>query len=208
MVELYMARTCRYGVLKVIGGDLHKQSGDLLITPANNRLSGREAIDALVHKEAGDELREKCRDISVHQRTLNLPPCPVTTCVLTEPYNLKGQFKNILHLVGPDCRRPNQDEARRVLIKETYDTLFEQLRGMKKVKKVIAPAISMGIFAYPHREGAKRTLGHLLEWLDTDDTNNVEEYIIIVKEKNFINNMRTVYRETEDQLPGIDTTNE
>ena len=115
MVELYMARTCRYGRLKVIGGDLHKQSGDLLITPANNRLSGREAIDGLVHKEAGEELREKWREISVQQRTFNLPPCPVTTCVLTEPYNLKGQFKNILHLVGPDCRRPNQDEARRVL---------------------------------------------------------------------------------------------
>ena len=29
---------------------------------------------------------------------------------------------------------------------------------------------------------------------------------IVVKEKNFIKNMRTVYRESEDQLPGIDTT--
>jgi hypothetical protein len=29
---------------------------------------------------------------------------------------------------------------------------------------------------------------------------------LIVKERNFINNMRTVYRESEDQFPGTDIT--
>ena len=44
MVELYMARKCRWGVLRVIGGDLHLQEADAVVTPANNRLSGREGI--------------------------------------------------------------------------------------------------------------------------------------------------------------------
>ncbi len=208
MVELYMARTCRYGTLRVIGGELHKQEGDVLVTPANNRLSGREGLDAMVHKAAGEELRQKCQDISVEQRTKNLPPCPVTTCVTTEPYDLKDKFKHIIHLVGPDCRRPNQDEARRELIREAYASLIAELKSMKKVKTVIAPPISMGVFAYPHREGARMTLEILLDWLDNDEKNKIEDYTIIVKEKNFINNMRTVYRETEDTLPGRDTTND
>ncbi len=208
MVELYMARTCRYGKLKVIGGDLHKQEADVLITPANNRLSGREGLDAQVHLAAGDDLRQKCRDISVVQRTKNLPPCPVTTCVTTEPYELKEQFKHIIHMVGPDCRRPNQDEARRELIREAYASLFNELKGLKKIKTIVAPPISMGVFAYPHREGARMTLEILLDWLENDDKAKIDEYTIIVKERNFINNMRTVYRETEDTLPGRDTTNE
>ena len=208
MVELYMARTCRYGKLRVIGGDLHMQNADVLITPANNRLSGREGLDALVHLAAGDDLRQKCRDISVVQRTKNLPPCPVTTCVTTEPYELKDQVKHIIHMVGPDCRRPNQDEARRELIREAYASLFVELKGIKKVKTIAAPPISMGVFAYPHREGARMTLEILLDWLENDDKAKIDEYTIIVKEKNFINNMRTVYRETEDTLPGRDTTNE
>lgn len=58
MVELYMARTCRWGMLRVIGGDLHLQEADAVITPANNRLSGREGIDAQIHNAAGEELRE------------------------------------------------------------------------------------------------------------------------------------------------------
>ena len=36
----------------------------------------------------------------------------------------------------------------------------------------------------------------------------IDEYTIIVKDRNFIGNMRTVYRESEDQLPGFDSTNE
>jgi len=201
-----MARTCRWGVVRVIGGDLHLQEADAVITPANNRLSGREGIDAQIHKAAGDELREFCRGVSVEQRKLNLPPCPVTTNVVSSPYNLKERFKHIIHVVSPDCRRPNQDESRRDLLPQTYHHLFDTLKGLKGIKVVMAPPLSMGVFAYPHREGARLTLETLLGIMDGDEDPGVKEYNIVVKEKNFIKNMRTVYRESNDLLPGTDTT--
>ncbi len=34
MAELYMARTCKWGTLRVVGGDLWNHEGDVLITPA------------------------------------------------------------------------------------------------------------------------------------------------------------------------------
>lgn len=190
----------------MIGGDLHLQEADAVITPANNRLSGREGIDALIHNAAGEELRGFCREISVEQRKLNLPPCPVTTNIISKPYNLGKQFKKIIHVVSPDCRRPNQDEARRKLLPETYDNLFVTLKELKKVKTIAAPPLSMGIFAYPHREGARLTLECLLGFLDGEEDPGITEYNLIVKERNFINNMRTVYRESEDQFPGTDIT--
>ena len=201
-----MERTCRWGVVRVIGGELHLQEADAVVTPANNRLSGREGLDAQIHKAAGDELREFCRGVSVEQRKLNLPPCPVTTNVVSKPYNLKERFKHIIHVVSPDCRRPNQDESRRDLLPQAYHNLFDTLKGMKGVKVVTAPPLSMGVFAYPHREGARLTLETLLGLMDGEENPGIKEYNIVVKEKNFIKNMRTVYRESEDQLPGIDTT--
>tara|TARA_B100001996_G_scaffold281396_1_gene221808 strand:- start:579 stop:1190 length:612 start_codon:yes stop_codon:yes gene_type:complete len=201
-----MARTCRWGVVRVIGGDLHLQEGDVVITPANNRLSGGEGIDAQIHKAAGDELREFCRGVRVEQRKLNLPPCPVTTNVVSDSYNLKERFKHIIHAVSPDCRRPNQDESRRDLLPQTYHHLFDTLKGMKGVKVVMAPPLSMGVFAYPHREGARLTLETLLGIMDGDEDPGIKEYNIVVKERNFIKNMRTVYRESNDLLPGTDTT--
>lgn len=201
-----MARTCRWGVVRVIGGDLHLQEGDVVITPANNRLSGREGLDAQIHKAAGDELRDFCTGVRVEQRKLNLPPCPVTTNVVSKPFKLKERFKHIIHVVSPDCRRPNQDESRRELLPQTYHHLFDTLKGMKSVKVVMAPPLSMGVFAYPHREGARLTLETILGIMDGEEDPGIKEYNIVVKERNFIKNMRTVYRESNDLLPGIDTT--
>ena len=203
-----MARTCRWGVVRVIGGELHLQEGDVVITPANNRLSGREGLDAQIHKAAGDELRDFCTEVRVEQRKLNLPPCPVTTNVVSESFNLKERFKHIIHVVSPDCRRPNQDESRRELLPQTYHHLFDTLKGMKDVKVVMAPPLSMGVFAYPHREGARLTLETILGIMDGEEDPGIKEYNIVVKERNFINNMRTVYRESNDLLPGTDTTME
>jgi hypothetical protein len=66
----------------------------------------------------------------------------------------------------------------------------------------------MGIFSYPHREGARKTLEMILNALDGEEDPGFNEFTLVVKEKNFINNLRTVYREGEDQMPGIDTTSE
>ena len=206
MAELYMARTCKWGVLRVVGGDVWNYSGDVLITPANNRLSGREGLDALIHKKAGQELTDVTRNICLDMRKINAPPCAVTKNVVTEPYQLATNFKHIIHVVGPDCRRPNQDEARRELLPETYANLFATIQEMGNIKSIVSPPVSMGIFAYPHREGARLTLEILLEMLDGEKDYGIKEYTIVVKEKNFISNMRTVYREGADLFPGVDTT--
>ncbi|HII18535.1 MAG TPA: hypothetical protein HA311_04185, partial [Candidatus Poseidoniaceae archaeon] len=58
---------------------------------------------------------------------------------------------------------------------------------------------SMGVFAYPHREGAKLTLDIILSKLDGEEDPGFNEYTLVVKDRNFIMNMRTVYRENEDQ---------
>ena len=169
MAELYMARTCKWGTLRVVGGDVWNHSGDVLITPANNRLSGREGLDNMIHQQAGQELTQATRNICLEMRKINAPPCAVTNNVVTEPYALADRFKHIIHVVGPDCRRPNQDENRRDLLPETYYKLFATLKELGVMENVISPPLSMGVFAYPHREGARLTLETLLGLLDSEE---------------------------------------
>ena len=76
---------------------------------------------------------------------------------------------------------------------------------MKDVKKVV-PHHSLWVYSLPSREGARLTLETLLGLMDGEEDPGIKEYHIVVKERNFIGNMRTVYRESEDQLPGVDTT--
>ena len=203
-MDTLIVRDCKHAQLRILVGDVLKAECDILVTGANNRLSGREGIDARIHKAAGDELREACSQIARGQRALNLQPCSVGSAVSTSPFNLPVQ--HLIHVVGPDCRRPNQDLNRRELLEKSYNSMFEQIAS-SKIRGVVALApISMDVFSYPHREGARKTMEILLGILDGEEDPGIERLLLVTDNTNFISNMKTVYRETEDQFPGSDLT--
>ena len=203
-MDTLIVRDCKHAQLRILVGDVLKAECDILVTGANNRLSGREGIDARIHKAAGDELREACSQIARGQRALNLQPCSVGSAVSTSPFNLPVQ--HLIHVVGPDCRRPNQDLNRRELLEKSYNSMFEQIAS-SKIRGVVALApISMDVFSYPHREGARKTMEILLGILDGEEDPGIERLLLVTDNANFISNMKTVYRETEDQFPGSDLT--
>ena len=203
-MDTLIVRECKHAQLRILIGDVLKAECDILVTGANNRLSGREGIDAKIHNAAGDELREACSQIARGQRALNLPPCSVGSAVSTSPFNLPVQ--HLIHVVGPDCRRPNQDLNRRELLEKSYNSMFEQI-ALSKIRGVVALApISMDVFSYPHREGARKTMEILLGILDGEEDPGIERLLLVTDNSNFISNMKTVYRETEDQFPGSDLT--
>jgi len=111
-----------------------------------------------------------------------------------------------VHVVGPDCRRPSQDNFRRELLKNSYDALFEQVEKIEPRETLVLPPLGMDVFAYPHREGARKTMEIILDWMDGENDPGVRMVLIVTHEDNFLNNMKTVYREGEDQLPGIERT--
>ena len=203
-MDTLIVRDCKHAQLRILIGDVLKVDCDILVTGANNRLSGREGIDARIHNAAGDELRDACSQIARGQRALNLQPCSVGSAVSTSPFNLPVQ--HLIHVVGPDCRRPNQDLNRRELLEKSYNSMFEQI-ALSKIRGVVALApISMDVFSYPHREGARKTMEILLGILDGEEDPGIERLLLVTDNSNFISNMKTVYRETEDQFPGSDLT--
>ena len=124
-MDTLIVRDCRHGQLRILIGDVLRVECDILITGANNRLSGREGIDAKIHQAAGEDLREACTQIARSQRAQNLQPCSVGSAVTTPPFNLPVQ--HLIHVVGPDCRRPNQDQNRRDLLESAYKSMFSEI---------------------------------------------------------------------------------
>ena len=177
-MDTLIVRDCKHAQLRILVGDVLKAECDILVTGANNRLSGREGIDARIHKAAGDELREACSQIARGQRALNLQPCSVGSAVSTSPFNLPVQ--HLIHVVGPDCRRPNQDLNRRELLEKSYNSMFEQIAS-SKIRGVVALApISMDVFSYPHREGARKTMEILLGILDGEEAPGIERLSLLL----------------------------
>ena len=191
-------------MLRVIAGDLTRYEAQVAVTCASNRLAGREGLDAKMHDAAGEQLRETCIEIGKIQRAQNLQPCPVGTAVTTPAFDLPQE--HLIHVVGPDCRRPSQDEGRRELIVKAYEAMFAEVAALGGVETIVCPPLSMGIYAYPHREGARMTMEILLGWLDAEEKPGVGDFVLLVNDELFVKNLKTVYRESEDQFPGVDCT--
>ncbi|SVA61372.1 uncharacterized protein METZ01_LOCUS114226, partial [marine metagenome] len=197
---------CQHGQVRVLFGNLPHVEGDVMVIPANNRLAGREGLDERLQQAAGPELREFCAGIARERRKFNLQPCGVGEAVTTPSFNLPA--KHLVHVVGPDCRRPTQDNFRRELLKKSYEALFEVVEKLDPRETLVTPPLGMDVFAYPHREGARMTMEIILEWMDGEDDPGVDMVLIVTDENNFLTNMKTVYRESEDRFPGVDRTRE
>ncbi len=204
MSDVIIARECLHSMLRVIAGDLTRYEAQVAVTCASNRLAGREGLDAKMHDAAGEKLRETCVEIGKIQRAQNLQPCPVGTAVTTPAFDLPQE--HLIHVVGPDCRRPSQDEGRRELIVKAYEAMFAEVAALGGVETIVCPPLSMGIYAYPHREGARMTMEILLGWLDAEEKPGVGDFVLLVNDELFVKNLKTVYRESEDQFPGVDCT--
>ena len=204
MADVVIVRECRHGQVRVLYGDIVKVEGDVMVIPANNRLAGREGLDERMQQAAGPGLREHCVGIAKEKRKLNLQPCGVGEAVSTPSFDLPAS--NLVHVVGPDCRRPTQDNFRRELLRNSYGALFEEVEGLEPRDTLVLPPLGMDVFAYPHREGARMTMEIILAWMDAKEDPGVRMVLIVTHEDNFLNNMKTVYRESEDQFPGVDRT--
>ena len=206
MADVVIVRECRHGQVRVLFGDIIGVEADIMVIPANNRLAGREGLDERMQVAAGPKLREKCQDIAKERRLLNLQPCGVGEAVVTPGYDLPA--KNLIHVVAPDCRRPTQDNFRREMLRNSYQALFNEVNELKDRETIVLPPLGMDVFAYPHREGARMTMEIILPWMDGEEDPGVRMVLIVTHEDNFMNNMKTVYRESEDQFPGVDRTRE
>ena len=204
MAETIIVRECRHGQVRVQFGNIIRVDGDIMVSPANNRLAGREGLDERMQLAAGDELRARCTEIAVERRKEGKQPCGVGEAVSTSGYNLPAE--NLVHVVAPDCRRPNQDNFRRELLVNSYNAMFDEISKIEPRKTVVTPPLGMDVFAYPHREGARMTMEIVLDWMDGEEDPGVDMVLIVTDEVNFLNNMKTVYRESEDQFPGVDRT--
>ncbi len=204
MAEVVIVRECNHGQVRVLYGDITTVEGDVIVIPANSRLAGREGLDERMHQAAGNDLREHCAGIARERRKLNLQPCGVGEAVSTPAFDLPAT--HLVHVVGPDCRRPTQDNFRRELMRNSYVALFEAVENLDPRGTLVLPPLGMDVFAYPHREGARMTMEIVLAWMDGGEDPGVDMVLIVTHEDNFLNNMKTVYRESEDQFPGVDRT--
>jgi O-acetyl-ADP-ribose deacetylase (regulator of RNase III) len=122
-------------------GDITEYNADCIVNAAKTSLLGGGGVDGAIHKKAGIELKEFCR---------NLGGCKVGEAKLSPAFNLPSSF--IIHTVGPRFLFESDLEIN--LLKECYQNSLV-IAKQEKYESLVFSNISTGAYGFPIDLAAK-----------------------------------------------------
>src|SRR6056297_1357074 len=107
--------------VKIIEGDITQLDVDSIVNAANSSLMGGGGVDGAIHRAAGPELLEECKEIRSEQLPQGLP---TGQSIITKGYNLPA--KHVIHTVGPVWQGGDNEED--ALLEDCYKNSLKLAR--------------------------------------------------------------------------------
>jgi O-acetyl-ADP-ribose deacetylase (regulator of RNase III) len=139
--------------LELVIGDITTEPVDAIGNAANAQLRGGGGVDGAIHRAAGPELLAELRR-RYPQGT------PTGTAVGSGGHRLPARW--VIHAVGPIWRGGGHGEP--ALLAGAYRSTMQVAEELG-AGTVALPAISLGVYGYPHDQGARIAIATVAECL-------------------------------------------
>ena len=143
------------GYIDLIVGDITRQRVDAIVNAANSSLLGGGGVDGAIHRVAGPELLEACREIG---------GCPPGEARITPGFRLPARF--VIHTVGPIWHGGSQDED--AVLARCYRSCTNLARS-RGVRSLAFPSISTGAYGFPVDRAAGIAIRELRAAIDRNE---------------------------------------
>jgi O-acetyl-ADP-ribose deacetylase (regulator of RNase III) len=164
-------RKLKHGTVELVLGDIVDQDTDAIVNAANTKMLGGGGVDGAIHRAAGPELLELCKQIPPDEHGRRCQTGHVQT---TGAGNLPVKY--VIHAVGPVYNEKYAEKAHAQLRQVHEEALKAAIEH--DCESLAFPAISTGAYRFPLDEAAGIAIDTVCTFLEQHEGLTLVRFVL------------------------------